>query len=184
MLSNSVVPNVNRGNTRNVDQTPTYGFNPWVIDGSLTYVADSFPFYKGTFPIKASGAYMNNPAAPSSADNYGWNAGLTLGKSGKRGTWELSYNYRWLGANAWYEEFVDDDFGAFYSELNAPPNSGLGIGYGGGSNVKGHIVRFAYSATDSLTLSVKWYLADLIHPFPAGSDSQMSHLLVDAIWKF
>src|SRR5262249_4472442 len=80
---------------------------------------------------------------------------------------------------AWWEELVDDDFGAFYGELNSAPNSGFGPGYGAGTNVKGHIVRVAYSPTDALTLNVKWYLTELINTFPAkgnqiGSDSQVS----------
>ena len=150
----------------------------------MTYLLDSFPLYKGNFPICVSGEYMNNPAAPSSADNHAWNAGIMFGKSGKKGTWDFSYTYKWLGANAWYEELVDDDFGAFYGSLNSPANSGKDFGFGGGTNVKGHVVRFSYSPADALTLQVKWFLTDLIHPFPAGSDSRMNLLQVDASWKF
>jgi hypothetical protein len=184
MLTNSVVPNVNRGNTRKADQTLAYHFNPWVVDGAFTYTAATFPLYKGAFPIRVGGAYMNNPAAPSKADNYGWNAGVLFGKSGKKGTWDLSYTYKWLGANSWYEELVDDDFGAFYAAANSPANSGSGIGYGSGTNVKGHVMRFQYSPTDSVTFTVKYFLTDLIQPFPIKSNSDMNRLFVDLSWKF
>jgi hypothetical protein len=190
-LSNNAVPNINRGNTRNADGTLTRDYYPWVVDGSVTYTVSSFPCYNGPFPIKFGGEYMNNPGAPSDGDkHYGWNAGITFGKSGKKRTWELAYTYRWLGADAWYEEFEDDDFGAFYGGVplsDSPPFSGQGFGYGSGTGVKGHVVRFAYSPTDSWTLSVKYFLTELIDPFPAtgiGSDSRANRLFVDATWKF
>jgi hypothetical protein len=135
---------------------------------------------------------MENPAAPSSADNYGWNAGVLFGKSGKKGTWEILYNYEWLGANAWYEEVVDDDFGAVYPgvvavpAVDSPPNSGMSGGYGSGTNIKGHTIRFAYSPTDSVTLAMKLFLTEVINPFPAaaGTKTETARLQVDANWKF
>ena len=197
-LTNSVVPNVNIGNTRNADGRLTYKFNPIVADGSVTYLADSFPLYKGAFPIRFSGEYIVNPAAPSSAtvggykaENYGWNAGIVFGKSGKKGTWDLSYNYRWLGGNAWYEELVDDDFGAFWGTsvvsgalANSPPFSGASGGYASGTNIKGHVLRMSYSPTDSVTLAAKCFLTELINPFPGGTPNRATRLQVDAMWKF
>jgi hypothetical protein len=55
MLTNNVIPNVNRGNSRNIDGSLTYKFNPVVVDGAVTYTASSFPFYTGPFPIKIGG---------------------------------------------------------------------------------------------------------------------------------
>jgi hypothetical protein len=185
MLTNATtVPNQNVGNTRTANGVLVYDFNPYVIDGAVTYTLDSFPMYKGAFPIKVGGEYMQNPGAPSGADNFAWNAGVTFGKSGKRGTWELSYAYRWLGANAWWEEIVDDDFGAFYARTTTFPGATAGAGYGSGTNVKGHVLRLAYSPTDALTLSAKWFLTDLINPFPNGSNSEMNRIQVDAMLKF
>ena len=125
---------------------------------------------------------MINPAAPSAADNNAYSVGVQFGKSGKKKTWDISYTYKWLGANSWWEELVDSDFGAYYAGTQA--NSGLGAGYGAGTNVKGHIVRFAYSPADSVTLSVKWFRTDLIVPVPATSRSMMDRVQVDAQWKF
>jgi hypothetical protein len=184
-LTNGAVPNVNRGNSRaGGTGPPQYHFNPIVADASLIYTLESFPKYPGAFPIKIGGDYMYNPAAPSSVDNYAYSAGVLFGKSGKRGTWDLSYTWKWLGGDSWWEEFTDSDFGAFYDAGNSPPNSGAGIGYGAGTNVKGHIIKASYSPNDSLTLSVKWFLTELINPFPPTSDSQISRLQVDAVWKF
>lgn len=182
-LLNSSVPNINRGNARLANGEPSYAHNPIIVDAALTYKLDSFPFYTGAFPIKVGGEYMNNPAAPSKADNYGYNAGVTFGKSGKRHTWELSYTWKYLGADSQWEELTDSDFGAYYQ--TALSHDGFsGGGYSSGTNVKGHIVKFAYSPTDSLTLSAKWFNTSLINPSPTGSKSGMDRLQVDALWKF
>lgn len=182
-LVNANVPNVNRGNTRNAATAPVYNFNPIYADASVTFTLDHAPFYTGPFPIKVGGDYIINPAAPSSADNYGYSTGVTFGKSGKKNTWELSYTWKYLGENAWYEELVDSDFGAFYEVPTA--NSGFaGPGYGSGTGVKGHIVKLAYSPYDCLTLSAKWFRTELINPSPAGSDSMMNRIQVDALLKF
>lgn len=181
-LTNGNVPNVNRGNTRNAATAPVYNFNPIYADASVTYSLDHAPMFTGPFPIKVGVDYLINPAAPESADNYGYSAGVTFGKAGKKNTWELSYTWKYLGNNAWYEELVDSDFGAFYQVAQA--NSGLGAGYGSGTGVQGHIVKLAYSPYDSITLSAKWFRTELIHPSPAGSDSLMNRIQVDALWKF
>ncbi len=183
-LTTASVPNQNRGNSRNGDGSLAYHFNPVDLDASVTYNFDSAPFYTGAFPVKLSGEYVINPGAPSGADNYAWSTGITFGKSGKKKTWEISYTYKWLGANSAWEELTDSDFGAFYGLANSPANSGAGVGYGSGPNSKGHVVKFAYSPSDSLTVSLKWFATDLINEFPAGSQSGMSRMQVDAMWKF
>jgi hypothetical protein len=184
LINATSVPNQNAGNTREANGVLAHEYNPFVVDAALTYTLDKFPMYKGAFPIKLGGEYMQNPSALSSADNYAWNAGVTFGKSGKRGTWDVSYTYKWLGANAWWEEVVDSDFGAFYARTTTFPGSTSNAGYSSGTNVKGHIFRLAYSPTDALTLSAKWFLTELIEPFPAGSKSDMNRIQVDAVLKF
>ncbi|HEX5223192.1 MAG TPA: putative porin [Verrucomicrobiae bacterium] len=185
-LVNGAVPNINRGNDRNAATAPSYNFNPIVADASLTYTLESGPLYTGPFPIKVGGDFIINPAAPSSspslADDYGYSAGVVIGKSGKKGTWELAYTWKYLGGNAWWEELVDSDFGAFYQV--AQVNSGLGAGYGSGTGVQGHIVKLAYSPYDSITLSAKWFRTELINGSQPGSDSTMNRVQVDALWRF
>jgi hypothetical protein len=180
------VPNINRGNTRNAPGVAgaegqlTYAFNPIVADAAVTYTLARFPMYAGAFPIKVAGDYMYNPAADGK--NWAYSAGFTLGKSGKKGLWDLTYTWKYLGGDAWYEEFVDSDSGAFYGA--AWPNSGLGSGYGAGTNIKGHVIKASYSPFDSVTLSVRWFLADLVRPLPGVQEYEMNRLLVDAVWKF
>ena len=182
-LSNAAVPNINRGNTR----TPVvagaggalvHNYNPFVADLALTYTLDSFPMCDGAFPIKFAADYMNNPAVDQ--DNEAYSVGVQFGKAGKKKTFDLAYTYKYLGADAWYEEVVDSDFGAFYQ--TAPP--GGSAGYGSGTNLKGHIVKLSYSPFDSLTLSAKWFRTELINESPTGSDGKMNRVQVDAVWKF
>ena len=165
----------NLGNTLAGSQF-AYNFNPVVASGSVTYTLDSFPLYPGAFPIKLAGEYMNNPGAPS--NNEGWNVGVTFGKSGKKGTWDLSYRYQRLEANAWWDQVVDDDNAAAF------PTSATAAGLAGGTNIKGHLIKLNYSVFDSLTLSFTCYVNDLInnpHP-PAKTDAL--HAMADIMWKF
>lgn len=221
-LDNLSVPNLNGGNTRNIFGALTNSYTPVVLDAAFTYTAASFPLYKGPFPIKIGGAIMYNLGAPNSdpnSPNYysntnflAWNAGIAFGKAGKKGTWELSYTYKWVGADAWYEEFEDNDFGSLYWQtpqemvstpngfisatptpppLPYPPNSNLSY-YVPGTNAKGHIVRFAWSPADAFTLSLKWLLTTPITPYPYPKKSVngmssfpvMSRIQVDATWRF
>jgi hypothetical protein len=182
-LLNAATPNVNDGNTRNAAGAPKYHFNPVIGGASLAYKVDKVPLYKEAFPIKVGGEYMNNPAAP--ARNDGWWAGVTLGKAGHKGLWEVSYKYERLEGDAFFEELPDDDFGAFYEAQL--PNAGFtapGAGYRGGTNVKGHVVKLTYNLTDAMNFSFTYYLTQLVDPSPPGSVSASSHYMVDLMWKF
>ncbi len=183
-LTNGAVPNVNIGNDRLT--TPgtnplQEGFNPIYVDASLTYNLPSFPGYAGKFPITLAADYLHNPAAQ--ADKDGYSAGLTFGKSGKKKTWDVGYRYKELQANAWYEETVDSDWGAFY--LTAPTTSGkTGAGYYAGTNLRGHQVRANYSPFDSFTFGITYYVVEAIHENPIRSGSTIGRLQVDALWRF
>jgi hypothetical protein len=179
-LVNAAVPNQNNGNTRNATTAPEFKFHPIVADASLTYTFDSAPLYKGPFPVKLLGEFIHNGGAPTDHNN-GYNVGFMLGKAGKKGQWELSYRYEHLESDAWYEEVVDSDFGAFYA--TARPNSGFS-GYGAGTNVKGHVVRAAFSPYDSLTLSATYFRTELIDLNPGDNKSGTGRLQVDAMLKF
>ena len=181
-LTNGAVPNVNTGNTRTGSTgVPAESFSPVITDGSVTYTLDSFPAYHGPFPIKVSGEYLNNTGANSK--NIAYMAGVTLGKAGKKGLWEIGYQYRYVEADSWYEELPDDDFGGYYQ---APlPHSGFSSGgYVGGTNVRGHIIRALYSPYNFLTLGVTFYDVSLIDSSPSGSKSNAGHIFVDALLRF
>ncbi len=181
-LNAKAQPFYNSGNTRDVNGFLKYNMNPVVGTASATYTFDSFPLYSGAFPIKAIGEVMDNPAAPS--NNKGFRVGGTLGKAGKKRTWEINYRYQRLEADAWFDALEDDDNGAFYATGN-PQLIGTGktSGWYGGTNVRGHLVQATYSFTDFLNFSFTCYLNDLIFNAP-GQSSQAGHFMADLMWKF
>jgi hypothetical protein len=191
MLSTGTVPDQNRGNLRGPTAAGTlvHGYNPVIADASITYSLESFPGYNGAFPIKIGGDYMNNTATDKA--NEGYSAGITFGKSGKKGLWDVSYRYKVLEGDAWWEELVDSDFGAVYSPVaaglgNNRVGSSTGASAGGyfaGTNVRGHIVKATYSPYDSLTFGVTYFLTEAIDQVNPDS-LQTGRLQVDANWKF
>lgn len=207
LIPGGTVPGANQGNTAtlypysstNSAATRLTGVNdthytPLIADASVTYTLDSFPLYNGTFPIKFAGEYMNNTAA--NKNNNGYWVGVTLGKSGTKKTWDITYRYEYLEANAWYDQLVDDDNGAYYATVNYPsvhfPSSGLSKGWVAGTNVKGHMIKFNYSFTDSFTFSAAVFLNDLIilpqqplsPSLPVDLNSGAMHFMADLMWKF
>lgn len=172
------VPDVNSGNLRNDAGGLTHNYNPLIADGSATYWLVSFPGYPGAFPLTLLGQFMWNPAANS--DNIAWTAGPTIGRAARKRTWEISYRWKSLEGDVWYEELVSDDFGAFYQEASDRGPDG----FRGGTNVRGHVVRVAYAVTDAFVLSVAYLGTELIEESPAGSESRMHRVFVDALLKF
>jgi len=182
-LTNGAVPNINVGNTREPGTgVLAYQYNPIVADAAITYTLDKGPFYAGPFPVRVAGEYMYNPGAPGM--NCGWWAGAFFGKSGKKRTWEASYRYKRLEADAWYEEFVDSDFGAFYP--TGLGNSGQGSGYRAGTGLEGHIIKVVYSLSDAFSIGGTYFLVDQIDsPSGVADDDTTAHRLqIDAVWKF
>jgi len=186
-LSARVQPFYNSGNSRDANGFLRYNINPIIGTASLTYKLDSFPCYTGQFPLKVMGEYMDNPGAPSS--NTGYRAGVTIGKAGRKRTWEINYRYQRLEADAWFDALVDDDNGAFYAAGNPKlVGTGKANGWFGGTNVKGHQVIATYSFTDYLNFTFTYYLNDLIigNPSSPGFDSasKAGHFMADLMWKF
>jgi hypothetical protein len=171
------VPNVNgivnvAGNTR-VNGLLVNNYNPWTADAAVTYTMDSFPMYNAAFPIRLAGEYLQNPAADD--QNEAYSVGVTFGKAGKKGLWEVSYRWKHLEADAWWEEVVDSDFGTI-----SPANGR----YFAGTNVEGHIFKASYSPYDSLTFGITYFLTEQISGVPKGYDENMGRLQIDAVWKF
>jgi hypothetical protein len=182
------VPDQNKGNTRGGSANTSvgalagalaYDFHPVIADAAVTYTLEEFWHYKAPFPIKLGGDFMHNPNAGT--ENNAWSAGITFGKAGKKGLWEVSYRYKYLEADAWYEEMTDSDFGAYYQ---GPPFVGGSTGYGAGTNVKGHVLKASYSPYNALTLSGTVFFTDLINESPIPSEAQATRIQLDAVLKF
>lgn len=73
------------------------------------------------------------------AQNQGWSAGFKVGKASKPRTWELGYQYEDLEADAVFGLTAGSDFG------------------GGGTNIKGHIVRGGWAVTKGWKLGLTYF---------------------------
>lgn len=152
-------------------QTVTSGqtYTPLVADAAVTYTLASFPLYTGAFPITVAGEYILNPQAPDNEDT-GYSVGVTFGKSGKKGQWDLSYRYKELQKHSVWEDVNDSDFGGY-----------SGGSYATGTDSRGHIFHFQYNLTDALNLSLRHYWTERI----AAADGLDTHRIqADLIWKF
>lgn len=172
------VPDINNGNTRTDGGSLVYNYNPIVGDAAVTYSLDSFPLYRGAFPINVFGQFIWNPAV--SRENSGWTAGTIFGKADKKGTWEISYRWERLEGDAWYEELVSDEFGGFYQSDSSRGKAGAR----GGTNVQGHAVRASYAVTDCLTFGVSYLRIELIDNEPSDSKSRLDRIFLDTSLKF
>jgi hypothetical protein len=184
------VPYGNQGNTRVSNGTTgvlVNAYDPFVASASVVYKLDKFAFYPGAFPIKLTGEFITNPRADS--QNNGYWAGITFGKAGKKNTWDFTYRYVYLEADAWYDQVVDDTPVVFYQTANA--GTGVSSGAFAGTNLKGHMLKLNYSLTDALTFSLTGYITGLIEENLPGSsppvhepNSTASHFQADLMWKF
>ncbi|HEV2695149.1 MAG TPA: putative porin [Verrucomicrobiae bacterium] len=180
-LSNANVTENNQGNSRNAGGGLIYGYMPVVADANVTYTFDSAPLYNGAFPVKFGVEYMNNIA--TTHNNNGYWAGITLGKAGTHGTWELTYRYEYLQADAWYDQMVDDDNGVFYQNAF----NGSSAGYFGGTNVKGHLFKLTYSFTDSMSFAFSAFVNGMVNGTVTGVNQPKADTLrvyADLLWKF
>lgn len=182
-LTTGNVPYINRGNSRNAAGALIHNYNPIIADASVTYLFDRAPLYPGKFPVTLAGEYINNTGASDNHQGY-W-AGITVGKSGKKHTWDLSYRYEYLQGDAWYDQLADDDNAAFYQTA---PTGGGGPGVYGGTNLKGHLIKFNYSITDYLTFTLTSYITDVINSRAYNNvgepNSGTLHFMADLMWKF
>jgi hypothetical protein len=164
-----------------------------IADGRLTCNLDSFPLYKGPFPISLNGEYIHNFGA--SRDNIAYSFGPSFGSVSQRnsqigknqkGNWEISYRYQELQGDANYEELTASDDGTFYRSRppGEPALTTFRPQFLNGLNLRGHAFRLAYAPFDSLVIDARVWLNEPIKVLSAADEVQGVRLLVDLVWKF
>ena len=192
-LTTASVPDSNHGNTRNATGALVNDYQLLIADGSVTYNLDSFPLYKGPFPIKLYGEYIHNFGA--SRDNIGYSFGPSFGSVSQRnyagvanqkGNWEISYRYQELQGDANYEELTASDNGTFYRSRppGEPALTTFRPQFLNGLNLRGHAFRLAYAPFDSLVIDARVWLNEPIKVLSAADKVQGVRVLVDLVWKF
>jgi hypothetical protein len=89
-------------------------------------------------PLSLFGHFVQNQDAEDF--DSGYQIGAKLGKVGNKGSWEASYFYQDLEADAVLGLLSDSDFA------------------GGGTDGKGHVVKGAYGISDEWKLSLSWFV--------------------------
>ncbi|MDB3978646.1 putative porin [Pseudomonadales bacterium] len=97
------------------------------------------------------------------AQNRGWSAGFKIGKASKPRTWELGYQYEDLEADAVFGLTTGSDFG------------------GGGTNIKGHILKGGWAVTKAWKLSLTYFNNETD---PDGAQRGYQRLQLDSQIKF
>lgn len=96
-----------------------------------------------------------------------WAIGAKLNSIVKKGDWEASYAYKWIGHNAVVGAFNDSDFGD------------------GHSGKRGSVIKLGYALTDNLTLNGAMYF---VNDTNAGTerylDKETRRFQLDLAWKF
>jgi hypothetical protein len=101
-----------------------------------------------------------------------WAMGLKVGKSAKKGDWELQYQYKYIPADAFPGAFSDSDFG-----------------YSGYNGKRGNVIKLAYKLTDNMTVNLAgFFVRNLNIGQNLGSGAikseQQSRFQTDISWKF
>jgi hypothetical protein len=116
----------------------------------------------GNRPANFFANIVENSEAPTSDGGYSF--GATVGKAGDPGTWQASYVYQDLEADAVIATYTDSDFG------------------GGGTDNKGHVVRGKYALDDGWALAGSFFLNE-VDEF-AGNPHDYNRLQLDLEFKF
>jgi len=163
------------GNTKNkktlYSQDPddeAFGNTFTTIGGESYYTNDydilegfaEYGFQIGERPAAVFGNYVQNTAASTSEDE-GWIIGCKFNKAKKPGSWELSYDYRDLEADAVIGVFSDSDF------------------IGGGTDGKGHRFGLRYQLAKNLQADLTYFLNER-----GSNDDDYRRLQADLIFKF
>ncbi len=129
-------------------------------DYDIAEVFGEYGFKLGQTPASAFASYVKNTPASASQDT-GWLVGGKLGKCKDPGSWEFSYDYRDLEADAVLGAFSDSDF------------------IGGGTNGKGHRLGYTYQLAKNLQGALTYFLDK------KGNDNHgYDRLQADLVFKF
>jgi len=120
-----------RGNLKSTWSTSSSFFgnnstsSTFASDFDLLELFGEYKFAVNKTPVGVFGNFVKNTVASTSNDT-GWLAGLKFNEAKDPGSWELSYHYRDLQADAVLGALTDSDF------------------IGGGTNGKGHTIGLTY----------------------------------------
>jgi hypothetical protein len=139
------------------------------VDGICTYEFDyemTEVFGEAGFDLFGSPAvvffdFVNN-SDPDENDTA-WSVGTRIGKTKKDGDMQFSYWYADKEADALFGLLTDSDFG------------------GGGTDNKGHFLKFAYAMNKSWVLDVQYFINEID---VSTNETDYNRLMLSTAWKF
>ncbi|MBN1972484.1 MAG: putative porin [Sedimentisphaerales bacterium] len=140
------------------------GSGSWASDFDILELFGEYGTKLKEFPVSVYGSWVNNLVASSNGDT-GFIVGAKFNKAGKPGSWELSYDYRELEADAVPGAFTDSDFG------------------GGGTDTRGHCVDLTYQLAKNVQMSTT-YFQSVNDGQSGGCDLDYRRLHASLVLKF
>jgi len=144
------------------------GGGAWASDYDIFEVFAEYGTKLMDMPISIYGDYAKNTNASTNYDT-GWLIGGKINKAKTPGSWEISYDYRDLEADAVLAAFTDSDF------------VGGGIGGPGANSSKGHRFGFAYQVAKNVQAAVTYFDNEIVKSI---SDTEYRRLQADLKLKF
>ena len=135
----------------------------YASDYNILEAFGEYGFECSGMPMALFGSWVRNLVASTDGDT-GWLVGAKLNKAKDPGSWEFSYDYRKLDADAIVGGFTESDF------VDSKTNS------------KGHRFVFAYQLARNLQSALTYYQAEDTGNSTQNLDSR--RLLADLILKF
>jgi hypothetical protein len=134
----------------------------YAYDYLLTQAFAEAKFDIGDWPAVVFMDYVNN-SDPSDNDT-GWTLGTSIGQTKDRGQMKFTYIYADKEADSMLGLVTDSDFG------------------GGGTDSKGHWLRFNYGVSKSWTIGAQYFINEV--DLASGSKSDYNRLMIDMQWKW
>lgn len=146
-----------RGNGNTVDANGNLVFDYTQVEAFAEWA-----FEGGDLPASVFVNFVQNTEA--SANDTGLAIGAKIGKAGNPGTWQASWVWQDLEADAVIATFADSNFG------------------GGGTDATGHILRAKYALADNWTLAANLFLNEVDESI--GDEHDYTRLQIDVEFKF
>lgn len=133
-----------------------------ILDYKQVEVFAELDMKLGDLPFKLFADFVQNSDADTADSGFAF--GAAVGKIGDPGTWQASWAYQDLEADAIISTFSDSDFG------------------GGGTDNEGHVIRGKYALVDNWALAGSLFLNE-VDSF-AGNPHDYDRLQLDLEFKF
>jgi hypothetical protein len=143
------------GNSVDANGNLIYDYNQAEVFAEYATSADELP-------LSFFANYVRNTEVDDNDTGYAF--GAKIGKTGEPGTWQASWAWQKLEADAVIATFTDSDFG------------------GGGTDAKGHTIKGAYVLANHWTLGGTLFLNEV--DLASGTPRDYTRLQLDLIFSF